>query len=81
MADEDLVALATREMQILGLLDPAKVKGGAVVRQEKAYPVYDETYAANVAAMRPRVLFILVVSSLVYGHMRRVLAWAKAGSG
>ena len=52
MADEDLVALATREMQILGLLDPAKVKGGAVVRQEKAYPVYDETYAANVAAMR-----------------------------
>ncbi len=52
MADEDLVALATREMDILGLLDPKKVKGGAVVRQEKAYPVYDETYAANVAAMR-----------------------------
>lgn len=52
MADEDLVALATEEMRILGLLDPAKVKGGAVVRQEKAYPVYDEDYAANVAAMR-----------------------------
>ncbi|MBD3730089.1 MAG: NAD(P)/FAD-dependent oxidoreductase [Sphingomonadales bacterium] len=52
MADEDLVALATREMDILGLVDPKKVKGGAVVRQEKAYPVYDETYAANVAAMR-----------------------------
>ncbi|MGN3974854.1 NAD(P)/FAD-dependent oxidoreductase [Tsuneonella sp. SYSU-LHT278] len=52
MADADLVALATREMEILGLLDPSKVKGGAVVRQEKAYPVYDETYAANVAAMR-----------------------------
>jgi hypothetical protein len=28
------------------------VIGGAVVRQEKAYPVYDETYAAHVAAMR-----------------------------
>ncbi|WP_234024746.1 NAD(P)/FAD-dependent oxidoreductase [Tsuneonella amylolytica] len=52
MADDDLVALATKEMEILGLLDPKKVKGGAVVRQEKAYPVYDETYAANVAAMR-----------------------------
>ncbi|MXO59879.1 NAD(P)-binding protein [Altererythrobacter salegens] len=52
MADDDLVALATREMEILGLLNPAKVKGGAVVRQEKAYPVYDEDYAANVAAMR-----------------------------
>lgn len=52
MADDDLVALATREMDTLGLLDPAKVKAGAVVRQEKAYPVYDEDYAANVAAMR-----------------------------
>lgn len=39
-------------MAILGLLDPADVVGGAVVRQEKAYPVYDEDYAANVAAMR-----------------------------
>ncbi|MFN6933880.1 MAG: FAD-dependent oxidoreductase, partial [Tsuneonella sp.] len=52
MADDDLVALAAREMEILGLVDPSKVKGGAVVRQEKAYPVYDETYAANVAAVR-----------------------------
>ncbi|MGB3795209.1 MAG: hypothetical protein WA957_02790, partial [Alteraurantiacibacter sp.] len=40
------------EMAILGLCDPADVIGGAVVRQEKAYPVYDEHYAANVAAMR-----------------------------
>ena len=52
MADDDLVELAKREMQALGLVDPAQVIGGAVVRQEKAYPVYDETYAANVAAMR-----------------------------
>jgi protoporphyrinogen oxidase len=52
MADDDLVELAKREMAILGLVDPAQVIGGAVVRQEKAYPVYDETYAANVAAMR-----------------------------
>ena len=52
MADDELVELATREMDILGLVAPDKVIGGAVVRQEKAYPVYDETYAANVAAMR-----------------------------
>lgn len=52
MTDDDLVALATREMEILGLVSPDKVIGGAVVRQEKAYPVYDEDYAANVAAMR-----------------------------
>jgi protoporphyrinogen oxidase len=52
MADHDLVELAKREMAILGLCDPADVIGGAVVRQEKAYPVYDEDYAANVSAMR-----------------------------
>lgn len=51
-SDEDLIALATKEMNILGLCDPKDVIGGAVVRQEKAYPVYDEEYAANVEAMR-----------------------------
>jgi protoporphyrinogen oxidase len=52
MSDDDLVALATKEMAILGLCDPKTVVGGAVVRQEKAYPVYDETYRDNVEAMR-----------------------------
>jgi protoporphyrinogen oxidase len=51
-SDEDLVALATRELAQLGLCDPAAVAGGAVVRQEKAYPVYDDDYAAHVAAVR-----------------------------
>ena len=50
--DEELVAQATLEMEILGLCDPAKVVSGAVVRQEKAYPVYDDDYEANVEAMR-----------------------------
>ncbi|HEY7806619.1 MAG TPA: NAD(P)/FAD-dependent oxidoreductase [Croceibacterium sp.] len=50
--DEDLIELAKSEMAILGLCEPGDVIGGAVVRQEKAYPVYDEDYAANVAAMR-----------------------------
>jgi protoporphyrinogen oxidase len=52
MSDDDLVTLATREMETLGLVRADQVIGGAVVRQEKAYPVYDETYAANVAQMR-----------------------------
>lgn len=51
-SDEELVAQATREMEILGLCDLAKVVGGTVVRQEKAYPVYDDEYEANVEAMR-----------------------------
>jgi protoporphyrinogen oxidase len=50
--DDELIDLAKREMAILGLCDPADVVGGSVVRQEKAYPVYDDDYAANVVAMR-----------------------------
>ena len=50
--DEELVELAKKEMQILGLCDPADVEGGVVVRQEKAYPVYDDSYRDNVEAIR-----------------------------
>ena len=51
-SDEKLIALATKEMEILGLCDPEDVVGNAVVRQEKAYPVYDDDYAKHVEAMR-----------------------------
>ncbi|WBH15482.1 NAD(P)/FAD-dependent oxidoreductase [Sphingomonas radiodurans] len=54
-SDADLVALATKEMAQLGLCDAAQVVGGTVVRQEKAYPVYDEDYAANVDALRREI--------------------------
>ncbi|MGN6500849.1 MAG: NAD(P)/FAD-dependent oxidoreductase [Tsuneonella sp.] len=50
--NDALIALATRELAALGLASPDRVIGGTVVRQEKAYPVYDAEYAANVAAMR-----------------------------
>jgi protoporphyrinogen oxidase len=52
MADDELVDLATREMATLGLVSADQVIGGVVVRQEKAYPVYDEDYASHVDAMR-----------------------------
>ncbi|QCB36590.1 NAD(P)/FAD-dependent oxidoreductase [Sphingobium sp. PAMC28499] len=51
-ADSDLIDLAKKEMAILGLCNPDDVVGGAVVRQEKAYPVYDDAYADHVLAMR-----------------------------
>lgn len=52
MADGDLIELAKKEMAILGLCKPQQVVGGAVVRQEKAYPVYDDVYAENVRIVR-----------------------------
>ena len=51
-SDADLIELAKKEMATLGLCNPDNVVGGAVVRQEKAYPVYDDGYADNVLAMR-----------------------------
>jgi protoporphyrinogen oxidase len=50
--DEELVALATAEMEKLGLCDPRDVTGGVVVRQEKAYPVYDGAYQQHVETLR-----------------------------
>ena len=51
-ADEDLVALATRELVQLGLAQAADIVDGTVVRQPKAYPVYDDGYQQRVDAVR-----------------------------
>ena len=51
-SDEELIALAKKELAIIGLATEAEVKDGCVVRQKKAYPVYDESYKENVEAMR-----------------------------
>ncbi len=52
MADDALIALATKELGQLGLVEPGDVEGGYVVRVPKAYPYYDFTYAANVETIR-----------------------------
>jgi protoporphyrinogen oxidase len=50
--DEDLVALAKREIAQIGLIKATDVVDGCVVRQPKAYPVYDEDYRDHVATIR-----------------------------
>jgi protoporphyrinogen oxidase len=50
--DDDLIALGTRELVTLGLIDADAVQAGYVVRMPKAYPTYDETYADNVQVLR-----------------------------
>jgi protoporphyrinogen oxidase len=51
-ADEDLIELAKSEIGKIGLMPAADVNDACVVRQPKAYPVYDETYRDNVEAVR-----------------------------
>jgi protoporphyrinogen oxidase len=42
--DADLIALAARELEELGLAVASDVKDGAVIRMPKAYPTYDSRY-------------------------------------
>lgn len=51
-SEQELVALATAEMQTLGLLNPDSVERGFVVRMPKAYPMYDSSYQRNVNTLR-----------------------------
>ncbi|MFH1154075.1 MAG: NAD(P)/FAD-dependent oxidoreductase [Pseudomonadota bacterium] len=52
MDDENLAAMAARELEVLGLSSAPLVTGSYVVRQANAYPVYDETYKENVGIIR-----------------------------
>jgi protoporphyrinogen oxidase len=51
-SDEELVALAARELEMLGLASADRVRRGHVVRVPLAYPMYDEHYAERVEAIR-----------------------------
>jgi protoporphyrinogen oxidase len=50
--DAELIALAKQEIGKIGLVKPEEVIDACVVRQPKAYPVYDEKYRDNVAMIR-----------------------------
>jgi len=50
--DEDLIRLADEELIQLGLVTPGHVIDGTVIRQPRAYPVYDENYEERVALFR-----------------------------
>ncbi len=51
-SDAALIEQAKQELAKIGLAQPEDVLDGCVVRQPKAYPVYDDDYAAHVAAIR-----------------------------
>ncbi|MGQ9492716.1 MAG: NAD(P)/FAD-dependent oxidoreductase [Anaerolineae bacterium] len=61
MPDSELIALATRELDSVGLAKAADVQDGVVFRQPKAYPVYDQDYRANLGVIRD---FLATVNNL-----------------
>jgi protoporphyrinogen oxidase len=50
--DATLIRRGCEELETIGLARAGDVLDGCVVRQAKAYPVYDESYAGHVAAIR-----------------------------
>jgi protoporphyrinogen oxidase len=50
--DQDLVAMATHELEQLGLARGASVIDGTVVRMPKAYPIYNATYRRHLDTIR-----------------------------
>jgi len=50
--DADLIKLAKKEIAKIGLISQDDVVDACVVRQHKAYPVYDADYRDNVAMIR-----------------------------
>jgi len=54
-SDEELIELAKDELLKIGLVKFEQIKNGYVVRQEKAYPVYDQTYKKTVDEIKTRL--------------------------
>lgn len=52
MPDSDLIALAARELEQIGMVRAADVETGWVVRVPKTYPVYDGHYEHHVRVIR-----------------------------
>ena len=50
--DEQLIALAKKEIQQINLANAANIVDGVVIRQKKAYPVYDDAYQQHVDTIR-----------------------------
>ncbi len=52
MSESDSIQLATEELAQIGLIDPTRVFGGAKVRVQKGYPMYDAAYDDHLSIVR-----------------------------
>jgi protoporphyrinogen oxidase len=69
--DARLVSLASTELASLGFAHGHDVEGARVVRQEKAYPVYDGDYHASVATLKSYLAGFENVQSVGRSGMHR----------
>ena len=50
--DSDLLNMAIKELDILGLAEPSLVIDGTVIRSKKTYPIYDAKYRENIETIK-----------------------------
>ncbi len=51
-SDSDLIQLGRQDLALTGLVDPAAIEDGYVVRIPRCYPVYEKGYKAHVQVIR-----------------------------
>jgi len=71
MSDAELIDLAARELSALGLAKTHDVIDGLVVRQPKAYPIYDHEYEKHLEVIRDFVKTIDNLQTIGRNGMHR----------
>ena len=71
MTDVALIAQAARELAVLGLAGADEVEDGTVLRQPKAYPVYDPGYRGRLKIIRQYLASIENLQTLGRNGMHR----------
>ena len=51
-SDTELIQIATQELEQLGLAKTSQIEDGVVIRQPKAYPVYDQEYRQHLQVLQ-----------------------------
>ncbi|CAN5743513.1 NAD(P)/FAD-dependent oxidoreductase [soil metagenome] len=51
-SDQELIALASRELEELGMASSERIVDGTVIRVPKAYPIYDSAYREHLDVIR-----------------------------
>ena len=70
-SDAELIAMATGEIDQLGLAPAGAVVDGCVIRQAKAYPVYDDAYREQVERIRRGVAAFTNLQTIGRNGMHR----------
>ena len=71
MSEEELLDLATREIMKLGFAKADEVEDGIVIRQPKAYPVYDADYRSHLQTIQDYLATIENLQTIGRNGMHR----------